>query len=81
MNGDRSPRSNDFIPHIYSSAWIAVGEDFSAAIMEFFIASELLRKANTTAMTLVPECRMSQKCAITVLYLAATSLISASQRF
>jgi hypothetical protein len=44
-----------FLWNFFKSVWFVVGQDFIAAIKDFFVSSKLLTEVNATILTLVPK--------------------------
>jgi hypothetical protein len=55
MNPSKAPGPNGFLASFFQKAWPVIGDDFCAAILEFFMFGKLLREVNFTIITLIPK--------------------------
>jgi hypothetical protein len=53
MKTNKAPGPDGFPMEFFKSAWSVVGQDFIAAIKDFFVSSKLLTEVNATILTLV----------------------------
>ncbi|XP_057251723.1 uncharacterized protein LOC130591811 [Beta vulgaris subsp. vulgaris] len=55
--GNKAPGSDGFGAHIYRDNWELVGNEVTAAILDFFTHKKLLKELNSTVITLILELR------------------------
>jgi hypothetical protein len=55
MKNNKAPGLDGFPVEFFKSAWSVVGQDFIAAIKDFFVSSKLLTEVNATILSLVPK--------------------------
>ncbi|KAK4382666.1 Transposon TX1 uncharacterized protein [Sesamum angolense] len=52
---DRAPGPYGYSSGFFKAAWPVVGEEITAAVMDFFTTSRLLKQINATLITLIPK--------------------------
>ncbi|KAL7586020.1 hypothetical protein Lser_V15G46368 [Lactuca serriola] len=55
IDDDKSPGPDGFSAKFFKSLWPVIGEDFCAAVKEFFANGKILKEVNATAIALVPK--------------------------
>ncbi|XP_056688751.1 uncharacterized protein [Spinacia oleracea] len=55
INGDKAPGPDGFGSHFFKENWNIVGEDVTKAFLDFFHTEKLLKKINSTTITLIPK--------------------------
>ncbi|CAL1367617.1 unnamed protein product [Linum trigynum] len=55
MNGEKSPGPDGFTVGFYQHNWEILGDDLTAAIMDFFRTGKLLSEVNSTYLALIPK--------------------------
>ncbi|KAK4381010.1 Retrovirus-related Pol polyprotein from type-2 retrotransposable element R2DM [Sesamum angolense] len=53
---DRAPGPDGYSSGFFKAAWSVVGEEITAAVMDFFTTGRLLKQVNATLITLIPKC-------------------------
>ncbi|KAL0318194.1 UNVERIFIED_CONTAM: Transposon TX1 uncharacterized protein [Sesamum calycinum] len=52
---DRAPGPDGYSSGFFKAAWPVVGEEITAAVMDFFTTGRLLKQVNATLITLIPK--------------------------
>ncbi|KAK4384581.1 Transposon TX1 uncharacterized protein [Sesamum angolense] len=52
---DRAPRPDGYSSGFFKAAWPVVGEEITAAVMDFFTTGHLLKQVNATLIILIPK--------------------------
>ncbi|KAL0292135.1 UNVERIFIED_CONTAM: Transposon TX1 uncharacterized protein [Sesamum radiatum] len=52
---DRAPGPDGYSSGFFKAAWPVVGEEITAAVMDFLLRSSLLKQVNATLITLIPK--------------------------
>ncbi|KAL0340158.1 UNVERIFIED_CONTAM: Transposon TX1 uncharacterized protein [Sesamum radiatum] len=52
---DRAPGPDGYSSRFFKAAWLVVGEEITAAVMDFFTTGRLLKQVNATLITLIPK--------------------------
>ncbi|KAL0307939.1 UNVERIFIED_CONTAM: Transposon TX1 uncharacterized protein [Sesamum calycinum] len=52
---DRAPGPDGYLSGFFKAAWLVVGEEITAAVMDFFTTGRLLKQVNATLITLIPK--------------------------
>ncbi|KAL0304622.1 UNVERIFIED_CONTAM: hypothetical protein Sangu_3074000 [Sesamum angustifolium] len=55
LGEDRAPGPDGFSLGFFKAAWLVVGEEITATVMDFFIMGRLLKQVNATLFTLIPK--------------------------
>jgi hypothetical protein len=55
MNKEKALNPDGFSAGFFHKAWHVVGEDVTLAILELFSIGKMLKEANSTILTLVPN--------------------------
>jgi len=55
IGDDKALGTDGYSSSFFKSAWHIVGEDFCAAIQDFFLSGQLLRQVNHSIIALVPK--------------------------
>jgi hypothetical protein len=55
MKANKAPSPDRFSADFFKASWIVVGEDFVAAIKDFFNIGFLLKEINATILSLIPK--------------------------
>ncbi|GJV38332.1 RNA-directed DNA polymerase, eukaryota, reverse transcriptase zinc-binding domain protein [Tanacetum coccineum] len=61
IDGNKAPGPDGFSSYFFKRAWNIVGSDVCNAIKEFFITGKMLKKINSTIISLIPKIQTPDK--------------------
>ena len=55
IGNEKAPGSDGYTSYFFKSAWSVVGDDFCAAVQDFFRSGRMLKQINHSVISLIPK--------------------------